>query len=93
VSWTVIDGLPPTLLVDAVLGWMVVEGAWLAWRHRRHGNALAPREFLPALAAGGFLLLGLRGALAGAAWPWLAACLCAGGLAHGLDLWQRRRPR
>lgn len=59
---------------------------------------LALRLILPAadlsgialyLLSGGLLLLALRIALTGGAWPWIGACLAAAGACHLLDL--RRR--
>ena len=43
------------------------------------------------LAPGLCLLLALRGALAGAAWPYVPAALAAAGVAHLLDLMGRWR--
>jgi apolipoprotein N-acyltransferase len=47
----------------------------------------------PTLRAGAALLLALRAAITGAAWPWIAAWLAAAGLAHLADLrtrWSRK---
>jgi hypothetical protein len=79
-------------IVDAVLALMLVEGILLAWLHLRRGRGPAPADVLANLAAGLFLLLALRAALAGASWPWIAASLGAALVAHLSDL-ARRWPR
>lgn len=76
-------------LVDAVIALVLLEALLLAWLHRRHGRGPAPADFLGNLAAGLFLLLALRGALVGAAWPWIAASLLAALAAHLYDLSRR----
>ena len=68
---------------------MVLEAALLAGWHRRTGGGVAAVDLLPNLAAGFCMLAALRLALAGAAWPWVAAALFGSGVAHLLDL--RRR--
>jgi hypothetical protein len=85
------DFAQSTYLVDLVLAVVAVEtiALVLLWRWRRRG--VAPAQLLPNLAAGVFLLLALRGALSGASWIWLAACLAAAGLANAADLRQRWR--
>ena len=76
---------------DLVIAWLLIEGALLAWHHRRTGRGIAPRAFAAAWCAGLCLALAIRGALTGAPWLWLALLLLAAGLAHGMDLWQRWR--
>lgn len=83
--------LDPRWLVDLVIGVLLLEFAALAALHRRTG--LAARTVLASLAAGLCLLLALRSVLAGAPWVWMALALAAGGVAHGIDLWQRLRAR
>jgi hypothetical protein len=78
-------------VVDAILLLMGVEFALLAMLGRRPGAALAPRAIVWNFIAGGCLLLALRAALVGAAWPWIAGWMLAGGLAHGADLVVRAR--
>lgn len=74
------------LAADIVAALMFVEALWLLRRQN-------PRQWAATLAAGGCLVFALRGALTGAAWPWIALWLSAGGVAHALDLWLRlRRP-
>lgn len=79
-------------IVDAVIALMLLEALLLAWLRARRGRGPAPADVLANLAAGLFLLLALRGALVGAAWPWLAASLAAALVAHLADL-ARRWPR
>lgn len=76
-------------VVDAILALMVLEGALLYVLYRRKGRGLPPATIVTTLAAGGFLLLGLRAALTGAAWYAVAGWLLAGLAAHLVDL--RRR--
>jgi hypothetical protein len=78
-------------IVDAVIALMVLEALLLAWLHLRRGRGLAPADLLANLAAGLFLLLALRAALVGAAWPWIAASLAAALVAHLADLARRWR--
>ena len=76
------------LAVDAALLIVVAEAALLlAWRRRRS----AVRPLLVNLLAGLCLLLALRGALAGLAWPGLLALLAVAGLAHVAELGLRLR--
>jgi hypothetical protein len=75
--------------IDAVLVLMGLEAAWYA-AFRRRGHSL-PGGLGATLAAGGFLLLALRAALAGAAWGWVAAFLGAALAAHLVDLTWRIR--
>jgi hypothetical protein len=78
--------------VDAVIAFTLLEGlALLAW-HRSSGRGPAPAAWLPNLAAGLCLMLALRAAIAGAAWPWIVAAVAGAGVAHALDL-RRRWPR
>ena len=90
------DGLRVIDVVDLAIAITVVESvALLAWG--RFGRAALPaRSYLLNLVSGLCLMLALRLALAGAAWPWVPACLMAAGLAHGTDLWRKwqgeRRP-
>lgn len=80
-------------LVEVILALVVIEAVVLTLLWRFRGIGVATARLLPTLAAGGFLLLALRDALAGAAWHriwlWLALSL----VAHGVDLvgrWRRR---
>ncbi len=79
-------------IVEVILGLMLLEALVLALWHRQTGKPPAPSQFLPTLISGALLLVALRAALGGAAWPWIALCLCAALPAHLLDLWGRRRP-
>ena len=75
--------------VDAVIAFTLAEAIALAVWHRATGRGLAAADWAPNLAAGLCLMLALRAALAGAAWPWIVAALAGSGLAHAADL--RRR--
>ena len=81
------------LLVDAAIAITVVELIVLFVRHRRAGRHREARALLANVGAGLCLMLAVRAALAGAAWPWLAACLAGAGAAHAVDLELRRRER
>ena len=78
-------------LVDLILA--IVAGEVLAialyWQLSRRG--IAPRQLLPNVLAGAFLLLALRLVMSGFSWPWYAACLAASGIANVADLRQRWR--
>lgn len=70
--------------VDIVLMVMLVEAAVLIFR-RRTAAATIVLAFLP----GALILLGVRAALTGAGWQWVALALAASFPAHLLDV--RRR--
>jgi hypothetical protein len=86
---------PPALgaIVDAVIAFSVVEGLWLAARHRATGHGVAPRDYALNLVSGLCLMLALRAGIGGVGsgvtvLGWLAAA----GVAHGTDLrlrWRR----
>ena len=78
-----------TILIDAVIGFTLLEmlGLW-AW-HRFTGKGLAPAAWVPNLLAGLGLMLALRAIVAEAGWIWVVAGLMGSGLAHAVDL--RRR--
>ena len=82
-SGRVVDGIVVVLVAEALL--------LLAYRTRT-GRGLGPRELLPMLGAGLFLLLGWRASSAALAWPWIAACLSLAFVAHLVDLRSRLRP-
>ena len=75
--------------VDLVIAFSVFEGLALAMHFGLTGRGVAPAQFLANLLSGLCLMLALRNALAGAAWPWLLLCVLAAGLAHAADLWRR----
>ena len=81
------------LIVDAAIAITVVELVVLFVRRRRHGRAQTTLALLANVGAGLCLMFAVRVALAGAAWPWLAACLAAAGAAHAVDLRLRRGDR
>lgn len=78
------------LVVDAILALMVLQFALLCVLRIVIAKAPPPLHFLPTMLAGAGLLLALRGALTGAAWPVIAAWLLAGLAAHLFDLYLRR---
>jgi membrane-bound metal-dependent hydrolase YbcI (DUF457 family) len=78
-------------IVDLILVAMLLEGALLFWWHRRTGRGFPVDLIATTLLAGGFLLLALRAALIGSAWPWVALWLFAGLVAHLADLRRRLR--
>ena len=71
--------------VDLVLLVIAVEFVFLSLRRR---GPMVDR--LLALLPGVFMLLALRAALTGAAWPWIAAPLAASFPFHIADLMRRR---
>jgi hypothetical protein len=75
--------------VDGLIAFTLLEGLALGLYFRLTGRGVAPREFGANLVSGLFLMLALRAVLGNAAWPWIALCVVAAGLAHGLEL--RRR--
>jgi hypothetical protein len=78
-------------LIDLVLAFTILEAAALVLWRRRCGRGLAPRTIAAMLLPGVALMLALRAALAGAAWPFMPALLLTALLAHLADLWARWR--
>ena len=76
-------------IVDAALVVAVLEAVALVAYNASTGRGPAWRGLIANLAAGLCLMAGVRVAVAGAPWPWIAACLAGAGIAHVLDL--RRR--
>ena len=68
-----------------------IEGIALLLYRQRTGRGVAARDLLPMLLAGAGLLAAMWAALAGAAWPLIAAFLLAALLAHLVDLSGRWR--
>ncbi len=85
------DFLSGVHAVDLILAIVAFElvAFTLYWHMRRRG--IAPAQLLPNLLAGASLLLALRLALSGYAWPWYVACLALAGVANVADLRQRWR--
>ncbi len=71
--------------VDVVLLVLLVEALWLKWRGHSWTKILA--MLMPAA----MLLIALRNALTGMAWPFIAIPLAAAFPVHLLDLWERRK--
>ncbi|RAI33033.1 hypothetical protein [Rhodoplanes serenus] len=78
-------------VIDLVLILVVIEAVGLAVLARLTRRVPQIGTLLPNLAAGACLLLAVRAALAGAAWPWVAAALLAALVAHLADLGTRLR--
>ena len=78
-------------IVDFILALVAVEAIVLAAIWVKRGRALFVPGLVANLLAGAFLLLALRGALRGAEWYWIALCLFAALLAHGVDVAYRWR--
>jgi sugar phosphate permease len=81
-------------IVDLILAAVAVEFvllmAWLS--RRRRGGPRQVAALAANLLAGGFLLLAVRAALAGAQTYWIAAALAAALIAHVADLVARLAP-
>ena len=82
------EWLTATRLVDLALLAVIAEAVVLpAWR------GAAARRLLLTLAAGGCVLLAWRMALAGLAWPWVAAAMACALACHAADIGGRLPPR
>ncbi|MFM7349045.1 MAG: hypothetical protein ACKO01_06095 [Erythrobacter sp.] len=66
---------------DAVLAVLVLEAAWLRW-----GKGWRWGQVLGLLGPAALIVLGLRAALVGAAWGWIALPLAASLPLHLMDL-------
>lgn len=73
--------------VDLVLAVLAVEAVWLMVRGK------AKREVVAMLLPAALMLLGLRAALTGMAWPWVAIPLAMSFPVHLFDLATRFRTR
>ena len=78
-------------LVDLILLIVAIEAIGLIVYWRATGRGIAPRDLLPNLIAGAFLLLALRLTLAEAGWMAICGCLAAAGLANVIDVMRRWR--
>jgi len=81
------------LIVDLAIGLTLLELVGLVVYRRRTGRGIEASKLVTALASGLLLMLGLRAALTGADWPWIALTLSASGAVHVIDLknrWPRR---
>jgi hypothetical protein len=88
---SVISFLASPHLIDLILVFTACEPIVLALWHRRTGRGPTPAAIGRLLLPGLCLMLALRAALAGAAWPWVPAALAAALVAHLLDLRGRWR--
>lgn len=71
---------------DLILAIMAVELVWLVVSRR-----MAALEAVGLIVPGMLIVVGLRGALTGAAWPWISAPLALALPVHMLDLRARLR--
>ncbi len=78
------DGRMIDIAILVLLGEVGLMLAWSRWR----GALVA---LMPTLLSGLMLMLAWRSTQAGLAWPWIAAPLLGSAMAHGSDLWLRRR--
>ena len=78
-------------IVDLILAGVAMEALLLAGLRYRLGAGPSLPGLMANLAAGAALMMALRAALTGAAWPGVAAFMLAGLLAHGADLVLRFR--
>jgi hypothetical protein len=77
-------------IVDLIVALMVLEGlALMTWR-RWSGRGPRALDLVLNLAAGAALLLALRAALTGSAWPWVALPLTLALPLHLADLCRSR---
>jgi len=80
--------------VDLVVVITLVE-AVLLWAWSRRGGPIDFDALRPSLASGLMLMLALRAAVAGSAWPWVVLPVTMAGICHVWDLrrrWHRSRP-
>jgi hypothetical protein len=78
-------------LIDLILVFAVVETAVLTLWHQRTGRGLPVIALGLIMLPGICLLLALRAALAGRAWPWVPGALTGALIAHLADLRSRWR--
>jgi fatty acid desaturase len=78
-------------LIDLILLATVAEGGVLAAWHRRTGRGLSAAAVARMLLPGVCLMLALRAALAGSAWPFVPLALTAALIAHLADVRGRWR--
>lgn len=78
-------------IVDLILAGVALEALLLAGLRYRLGAGPSLPGLMANLAAGAALMLALRAALTGSAWPVVAAFMLAGLLAHAADLALRFR--
>ncbi len=78
-------------IADLILAVLAVQSLTLALWHRRTGRGIPPAELLGFALAGACLLLALRAALTGAAWPMVALWLALAGAAQLYDIARRWR--
>ena len=77
--------------LDAILALVVIEAFVVVGWRLTTGRGPAPRAFLTTLLSGAFILLAMRGAIAGTSPKWIALSLIAAFIAHIADLRGRWR--
>lgn len=80
-------------IIDAILGLVALEAAVLLVLRHRTGRGPAPAKMMCNLASGASLMLAVRAALVGAAWPLVALGLIGALAAHAAELSLRLRRR
>lgn len=70
--------------VDVVLAVLLVEAIWLKWRGQKWA------DIIPALLPAILMMLGLRAALTGMAWPFISIPLALAFPVHLYDLHRRK---
>lgn len=76
-------------VIDGIIALLLLEGLILYRYHHRTRRGPALPDIMTLVLSGVCLLLALRLALSGAAWPWLAAALLGALAAHLADLYRR----
>ncbi|MEJ2503543.1 MAG: hypothetical protein P8177_09585, partial [Gemmatimonadota bacterium] len=85
------DLLASPRIADLLLAVLAAEAVAVLLYRRLRGRGPGPGDVARILLPGAGLALALRAALAGAAWPWMAAALLGAGVAHAADLSHRMR--
>lgn len=78
-------------LLNAVIGITLLEAAALLLYRRLTGKGIAAHDWGLNLLSGLCLMMAVRSAVTGDAWPLIAAWLSAAGLVHVVDLFSRWR--
>ncbi len=78
-------------IIDVVLALVMLEALLLLGLRARLGHGPSAGALLANLASGAALMLGVRAALTGAAWPLVALCLLAALAAHAGEMVVRFR--
>ena len=76
-------------IIYPILVLVALEALLLLAMRRRTGRGIPPLPLLANLAAGGFLMLGIRAALQDQSWGWIGLFMTLALLAHLLDVGSR----